>query len=385
MYAALLTLIYLAFISLGLPDSLLGTAWPVMQRDFQVSYSYAGIVAMIISLGTITASLSCARLMQWMSTGVITTVSVLISALSLWGFSLCPSFAWVCVMAIPYGLSGGAVDAVLNNYVAAHYSARHMHWLHASWGVGATLSPIIMGFALVNAGGWQSGYMIIFWAQLTLAVILLLSIKLWRRKDHDAEQSSPTEEKHEVLGFFASLKIRGVKPILISFAAYCGLENATGIWAASYLVEARCLAPESAAFHASLYFMGIMIGRMLGGIIAQYFSHSRLIFMGAALIISGMLLTQLPWNSTLWLSFLMVGIGCAPIYPSIIHATPILFGKEKSLSIIGIQMGCAYMGSCLAPPLFGFISSQLSMSVFPFFVVLLAAAMILSYSRLSRL
>ncbi len=382
MYAALLTLIYLSFISLGLPDSLLGTAWPVMHRDFEVSFTYAGVVSMIISLGSITASLSCARLMRWFSTGVLTSISVLISALSLWGFSLCPSFGWLCVMAIPYGLSGGAVDAVLNNYVAAHYSARHMHWLHASWGVGATLSPAIMGFAIVSDGGWQSGYLHVFYLQLALAATLFISLKLWRRPQQTHTQE---ENKHEVLNLFQAIKIRGVLPILISFAAYCGLENATGIWAASYLVESRSLSPESAAYHAALFFMGITLGRMLGGVIAQFFNHSQMIFSGLVLIITGMIMTQLPWANLLWLAFLLVGFGCAPIYPSIIHSTPIHFGKERSLSIIGIQMGCAYIGSCLAPPFFGFLSSYLGIAFFPFFIIALAFIMLLSYSQLLRI
>ncbi len=382
MYAALLTIIYLSFISLGLPDSLLGAGWPVMHREFGTSFAYAGIVSMIISIGTITASLICSRLMRYLTTGSLTGLSVLVSALSLVGFAYSDSFWMLCVMAIPYGLSAGAVDAALNNYVAANYTARHMNWLHACWGVGASLSPYIMGLALVGAGGWSQGYMTVFWIQLLLCIILFATLPLWKKQSNNDTEKESTEN-HRVLKLGEALRIRGVKPILITFAAYCGLENTTGIWTASYLVESRGLNPESAAYHAALFFLGITLGRFLCGFIANRFSHKTMIYGGIALMslgVVGMLLSL--GATTLIASFLLLGLGCAPIYPAIIHSTPLCFGRDVSLSLIGFQMGGAYVGSSLMPPVFGGLAGVFSLAVFPFFLLFLIVMMLLHYGRL---
>ncbi len=382
MYAALLTIIYLSFISLGLPDSLLGAGWPVMHNEFGTSFAYAGIVSMIISIGTVTASLVCARLMRYLTTGSLTALSVLISALSLVGFAYSDAFWMLCVMAIPYGLSAGAVDAALNNYVAAHYTARHMNWLHASWGVGASLSPYIMGLALVGAGDWSQGYMTVFWLQLALCIILFATLPLWKKqKSISTEEESP--ETHRVLKLREALRIRGVKPILITFAAYCGLESTTGIWTASYLVDSRDLSPESAAYHAALFFLGITLGRFLCGFIANSLSHKVMIYGGISIMalgVGGMFFSL--GATALIASFLLLGLGCAPIYPAIIHSTPLCFGRDVSLSLIGFQMGGAYVGSSFMPPIFGGLAGVFSLSAFPYFLLFLIVIMLLHYSRL---
>ena len=376
MYSLLLVIIYIAFISLGLPDSLLGSAWPVIYKQFDVSLSYAGIVTMIIAGGTIVSSLMSDRLTRKLGAGLVTAISVMMTALALFGFSISGSFIFLCLWAIPYGLGAGAVDAALNNYVALHYASRHMSWLHCFWGVGAAVSPYIMSYCLINGSGWNAGYLSIAGIQVALTVILFISLPLWKRKSIAGNGS---EAPAAALSLLQILKIKGVKLILLTFFSYCALESTTGLWASSYLVRHRGIDVDTAARFASLFFLGITFGRFVSGFIADKVGDKRLIRVGIIIIMIGIVLIGLPVGSniTALLGLVIIGLGCAPVYPSIIHSTPLNFGKENSQAIIGIQMASAYMGSTFMPPLFGIIADYINIEAYPYYLMIFAILMLL--------
>ncbi|AKG36680.1 MFS transporter [Paenibacillus durus] len=383
MYSLLLVIIYIAFISLGLPDSLLGSAWPVMYEQFDVPISYAGIVTMIIAGGTIVSSLMSDRLTRKLGAGLVTAISVMMTAVALFGFSISGSLIFLCLWAVPYGLGAGAVDAALNNYVALHYASRHMSWLHCFWGVGAAVSPYIMSYCLTSGLGWNNGYRSVAGIQIVLTAILFLSLPLWKRKTI-AHNSSETPAA--ALSLSQALKIKGVIFILFTFFGYCALESTTGLWASSYLVRYRGIDAETAARFASLFFLGITFGRFLSGFIADKVGDKRLIRFGIITIMFGIVLVGLPIGSniTVLLGLVIIGLGCAPVFPSIIHSTPTNFGKENSQAIIGIQMASAYMGSTFMPPLFGLIADHISIGLYPIYLMFFAILMLLMSERLIR-
>ena len=383
MASALLAIIYLAFISLGLPDSLLGSAWPVMQAQMQVPVSYAGVISMIIAGGTILSSLMSDRLTKRFGAGLVTAVSVLMTAAALMGFSLSGSFVSLCLWSIPYGLGAGAVDAALNNYVAVHYASRHMSWLHCFWGIGASVSPYIMSFALTGGLGWQSGYRIVSILQIALTIVLMASLPLWgRQKVRGVEETS----SGPVLKLSQIISMRGVPFVLLTFFGYCAMETTTGLWAASYLVMGRGIDADTAAQYASLFYLGITAGRFLCGFIADRLGDRLMIRVGLAVITLGMAALGLPlgvdWPPLAGL--VMIGFGSAPIYPSIIHATPANFGPENSQAIIGVQMASAYAGSTFMPPLFGFIAGKAGITLYPAFLFVFVVLMIVMNELLNR-
>lgn len=385
MYSLLIAIIYIAFISLGLPDSLLGSAWPVMYGQLNVPISYAGIITMIIAGGTILSSLLSDRLTRKLGTGLITAISVMMTAVALFGFSISNQFFLLCLWAIPYGLGAGAVDAALNNYVALHYASRHMSWLHCFWGVGASVSPYIMSYCLTGGYGWSSGFFSIAIVQIALTAALFASLPLWKRKKEQAFVDK-AQTKPASLGIKQAIKIKGVKLMLFAFFGYCALETTTGLWASSYLVEYRGLNSETAAKFASLFYLGITFGRFLNGFIADRIKDKILIRCGIIIIIVGvMLLSVSRENDIISLTGLVIiGLGCAPVYPSIIHATPTNFGKENSQSIIGIQMASAYIGSTFMPPLFGLIAENINIGLYPLSLFILAILMICMSEMLNR-
>lgn len=389
MYSLLLAIIYIAFISLGLPDSLLGSAWPVMHIDIDVPLSYAGIVSMIISIGTIISSLLSERLTRKIKVGLVTAISVMMTAVALFGFSISSSFLGVCFWAIPYGLGAGAVDAALNNYVAIHYKSRHMSWLHCFWGVGAAVSPYIMSYSLTKGRGWNYGYFLVSIIQLVLTIILFLSLPMWKGRNGELNGSNNTsdnENDSEPLGLRNALKIKGVKLVLITFFGYCALESTAGLWASSYLVEHRGIDPQTAARFASLFYLGITLGRFISGFISDKLGDKKLIRYGLIVIFWGIILLGFPASSniTTLAGLVIIGFGCAPIYPSVIHATPANFGEENSQAIIGIQMASAYTGTTLMPPLFGLISRHINIGIYPFYLLIFAILMIVMSERLNK-
>lgn len=381
MYALLIAVIYAAFISLGLPDSLLGSAWPVMQQELGVPVSFAGVITMIIAGGTILSSLLSDRLTRKWGAGLVTAVSVLMTAAALLGFSISSSFWMLCLWGIPYGLGAGAVDAALNNYVALHYSSRHMSWLHCFWGVGAAVSPYIMGFCLSGGYGWSNGYRTVSIIQFALTLILFVSLPLWKKRE-----DIPASEEAKALSFGQVLKIPGVPLVLITFFAYCALESTAGLWISSYLVQHRELLEDEAARFASLFFLGITFGRFLCGFIADRIGDRLLIRVGILVVLGGAGLIALPLSSHFpaLAGILVIGFGCAPIYPSIIHSTPENFGKENSQAVIGIQMASAYVGSTFMPPLFGLLASRLSIGLYPFYLLVFGALMLVMSEGLNR-
>ncbi len=387
MYSLLLVIIYIAFISLGLPDSLIGSAWPVMHEQLNVPISYAGIVTMIISSGTIVSSLLSDRVTKKLGTGLVTSISVFLTAAALFGFSISKSFILLCIWAIPYGLGAGAVDAALNNYVALHYTSRHMNWLHCCWGVGAAISPYIMSYSLIGGYGWNSGYRSVAIVQIILTAFLFISLPLWKRNNTgNNESSNGSEDKSEVVGLRQALKIKGVKLVLITFFGYCALETTAGLWASSYLVIHRGVDTEIAAQFASLFYIGITFGRFLCGFISDKFGDKQMIRYGLTIIAFGIFLIILPLKSniTALAGLIIVGLGCAPIYPAIIHSTPSNFGPQNSQAIIGIQMASAYTGSTLMPPIFGVIADKINIGFYPFYLLFFAVLMIMMSERLNR-
>lgn len=372
MFSLLLVVIYLSFISLGLPDSLLGAAWPSMQPLLDVPISYAGYLSMIISCGTVISSLLSDKLLRRFGTGLVVSCSVLLTAVALFGFSASSQYWMLCLSAIPYGLGAGAVDAALNHYVALHYAARHMSWLHCFWGVGCALSPYIMSFYLHRETDWQGGYRAISLLQIGLTVMLFCSLPLWKRSTGAAEESeAPAVPMHTLL------KRRGVLQALVTFFSYCALESTTGLWASSFLVQERGISAETAAKFASLFYIGITFGRLISGFVTDRFGDHKMVRMGLCGITAGIVLVLLPLPDLFALSGLIViGFGCAPIYPCQIHATPIVFGRECSQTLIGMQMASAYIGTTLMPPLFGLIADRAGLGMFPlflaFFLVLMA-------------
>ena len=406
MFHLLLGIIYLAFISLGLPDSLLGSAWPVMYREFSVPVSYAGVISMIISAGTIFSSLQSDRLTRRFGTGRVTAASVCMTAVSLLGFSTSGSYLELCLWAVPYGLGAGSVDASLNNYVALHYTGSHMSWLHCMWGVGASVGPYIMGYALSQGQGWPWGYRYIAILQVMLTVILVLSLPLWKKRgaiavgestddtassDGNAERFGTAEgvsvAERKPLGVAGVLAIRGAKEILVMFFCYCAVESTAGLWASSYMVMHSGIDKITAASWASLFYVGITVGRALSGFLTMRFKDPVMIRLGQVLVFAGILtmFVPLPHHLGVVVGLVVIGFGCAPIYPCVIHSTPAYFGEDKSQAIVGVQMACAYVGSLLMPPLFGIIAQYVTISLYPWYLLVLLVLMVAMHERLRKL
>lgn len=365
----------MSFISLGLPDALLGSAWPVMYPSLSVPVSYAGIISFIIALMTIISSLQSDRLTRSFGPGVVTAVSVTMTAAAIFGFSISQSFISLCLWSIPYGLGAGSVDAALNNYVALHYKSRHMSWLHSMWGIGASTGPYIMGYVLSSGGTWNGGYRIIAVIQTVLSAVLFLSLPLWRKEK--------TEEAEEKTGKRQGgiLSIPGVKASLLCFFCYCSIEQTTGLWAASYLTIYKGMSGEAAASFASLFFIGITVGRILSGFLSMKLGDDRMVRLGTVILASAVVILMLPLSSLYSLvAFVMIGVGCAPVYPSLIHSTPFHFGKDNSQAVIGLEMASAYVGTSLMPPFFGIIAERITVSLLPYYLAFLLVLLSLMHT-----
>ena len=385
MFQLLLAIIYLAFISLGLPDSLLGAVWPAIYGQLHVPVSYAGIIAMIIAAGTILSSLQSDRLTRKFGAGKVTAASVAQTALALFGFSFSHSFPALCLWAVPYGLGAGSVDAALNNYVALHYASRHMSWLHCMWGVGASLGPYIMGAALSGGRSWNMGYRYIAFLQLGLTAVLALSLPLWKRRDGEPGPGTGPAAPGQALSLRQILKIPGAKDVMAAFFCYCALEQTAGLWGSSYLVLHCGESPERAAKLASLFFVGITAGRAVGGFITMALSDAKMVRLGQLLICGGLCVLAWPGGRELaGYGLVLIGLGCAPIYPSIIHATPDRFGPERSQAVVGVQMASAYVGTCVMPPLFGLLAQRLGAALLPGYLFLILLVMAAMHERTIR-
>lgn len=365
----LLIVIYLSFISLGLPDALLGAAWPTMCGELLVPLSYAGGISVIISIHTVVSSLLAERMNRWLGTGKVTAISVGMTAFALLGFSLSREYWQLCLWAIPYGLGAGSVDASLNNYVAIHYASRHMSWLHCMWGLGASVGPYLMGLTISAGMGWAGGYRIIAILQFALTVLLVVSLPLWKRGNTDAGDSAVHSQ-----GIRKTIRIPGVKKAVLAFACYCGLEQSCMLWASSYLVLNGGMTEETAASCAGIYVLGIAVGRLLGGFLTMKFSDLALVRLGQGMILAG-ILAMLLGGPALLPGLLLMGLGSAPIYPCMIHATPRHFGEDKSQAVIGLQSAGAFGGICCMPPLFGLIAQQIGVDLLPWYLLAILLAM----------
>lgn len=399
MFHLLLAVIYMSFISLGLPDALLGSAWPTIYQEFNVPVSYAGIVYMIICAGTIISSLQSDRLTKSLGTGKVTAFSVLLTAVALWGFSVSNSYWMLLLWAIPYGLGAGSVDASLNNYVALHYESRHMSWLHCMWGVGASVGPYVMSYALTRGQSWHMGYRYISFIQIGLTIIIMLSLPLWKGRSEalngnlsSDQEKDPTkmntsnsvqEVKEKSLTLKEIVRIPGAKQVMLMFFCYCSLEQTAGLWASSYLVLKHGLDAETAASFGSMFFIGITVGRAISGFITMKLKDHQMIRLGQIIIAIGIILMCLPLGYQVALAGLIIcGLGCAPIYPCIIHSTPDNFGADKSQAVIGVQMASAYVGNLLMAPLFGLIANHISVALFPVYLLLILAVMVIMHIKL---
>ena len=380
----LLVIIYLAFISLGLPDALLGAAWPSMYPQFDLPVSYAGIISMIIALGTVVSSLQSDRLTKKLGTGKVTALSVLMTAMALFGFATSHSFGMLCLWAIPYGLGAGSVDASLNNYVALHYESRHMSWLHCMWGIGASAGPYIMGYALTAGWGWNSGYHIIAVLQIVLTAILFCSLPLWKQRPAEVLQDGKVQNV-KALSIREVLQLAGAREILVCFFCYCALEQTTGLWASSYLTLHKGVSADTAATFASMFYLGITVGRALSGFLTMKLNDVQMIRLGEVIIGIGVLVMLLPFGQSLSLTgLILIGLGCAPVYPCVIHSTPAHFGADKSQAIIGIQMACAYVGTCLMPPVFGLIANHITVALLPVYLLIILVLMVIMHELLCK-
>lgn len=375
----LLVIIYISFLSLGLPDGLLGAGWPTMYPQFDVPVSYSGIIFLIICLGTVVSSLQSDRVIRRLGTGKMTFFSVALTATALLGFSCSNAFWQLCIWAIPYGLGAGGVDAALNNYVAVHYKSRHMSWLHGMWGLGASIGPYIMSAVLTGGQIWNKGYLYVGLIQTVLAAGLLLTLPLWKKPTLENNPSAPPLKLPQVFA------IPGAKEILIAFFCYCALEQTVCLWSASYLNLHLHIDPETAAAWSSLFYLGITSGRFISGFITFKLNDTQMIYLGFAILVLGVALVLLPLGIGFTLAgLLLIGLGCAPIYPCIIHSTPEHFGIDNSQAMVGVQMASAYLGNCVMPPLFGLIANHVNIGLFPVYLLLILALMVTMYQRCCR-
>ena len=352
-----------------------------MSAEFSVPISYAGIVSIIISLGTIVSSLLSDRLTRRFGPGKVTAVSVMMTAAALAGFAFSGNYWLLCLWAIPYGLGAGGVDAALNNYVALHYASRHMSWLHCMWGLGASVGPYIMGFALTHNLGWSGGYWIIAVLQVVLSAAILLSLPMWKKQPNAASE----EASSKPLSIKQIFAIPGAKEVVIAFFCYCGLEQTAGLWASSYLVLKDGLDPERAASLASLFYIGITAGRAVSGFLTYKFSDTNMIRLGEVVLAVGVVVMLLPMGYiATMVGLILVGLGCAPIYPSVIHSTPEHFGAENSQALVGVQMASAYVGCLLLPPLFGIIANHINAKWLPWYLAAILVVMVIMCEVLNK-
>ncbi|KAF0818125.1 putative MFS-type transporter [Bacillus sp. ZZV12-4809] len=382
---AFLFIIYATYISLGLPDSLLGVAWPEIVGEIDVAYSAAGIISMTIAICTVISSLQAIRLTQKMGTGKLVLGSVLLTVIGLIGFAFTQNFFLLIVAALPLGFGAGAIDTSVNDYVAANLKARHMNWLHAFWGIGATLGPMIMGVALNNDFSWRTGYLIIGCIQLMITCILFFSLPLWKGN----HLKVPRESGERTTSPVSVWKQRGVLLALISFVFYVGLEGTIFLWGSSYLIEVKSLTAATASFILSIFFASITAGRIISGFITFWLSSQKLLILSQIILLLGILTVALGRGSILYGGFILIGIGCAAIFPTMIHETPRRFGKRHSGAIIGFQVAAGYVGITAIPPLLGVLFQGFSMNLMPLFLgifvlILLGATIAIEIGKTKR-
>ena len=381
MSPALLFAVYLISVSLGLPDTLLGAAWPAMRPSLSAPLDSAGAVALVVSLGTVCSSLLSARLLRRLGTGKVALFSVLMTSVALFGFSAAPSLPFLLLAAVPLGLGAGAVDAGLNDFVAVHGKPRHMAFLHCFWGVGAMGGPVAISLFLSHGGQWRTGYRLAAAFLLCATAVIFLLLPLWKEAER-APAPEPGEPPPPLLGNRAALRLPGVKLTLLSFLCYCSLEHSAGLWASSYLTECRALPAGDAALCTALFYGGIAAGRFCSGLLADRFRAQSLIQTGQILCAVGALLLLLPLPLPAAIpGLLLFGLGCAPLYPAMLQETPARFGRDASQTVMGLQIAVGYLGSTVVPPLLGVAARRSSIAILPWFLLCAVAVLWLCRRR----
>lgn len=362
---ALLMMIYLSFISLGLPDSMLGSAWPAMNVSLNAPLWGAGLVQMLISFCTIISSLNSAKLIRRFGTGKLTAISVATTALALLGFSLAKNYAFLLLMAVPLGLGAGAVDAGLNNYVALHCEAKHMSWLHCFWGVGTIIGPMILSAVLRVGGSWATGYRAVGLIQCAVSALLFATLGMWKRGNIQREEYGA-----KALSVWEVLSLPGAKAGMVTFLCYCAVESTLGLWGATYISQVRGVDEATAASFGAMFYIGITVGRAISGFMALKLLPKQMVRVGQALLALGCIFMMIPAGSTLsGIGLVVCGLGCAPIYPNIIQDTPVNYGTENSQAAIGVQMAFAYVGSTFLPSIFGALAGVDGYGLLPYFAI----------------
>ncbi|VEU82257.1 MFS transporter [Acholeplasma hippikon] len=367
MASILLVIIYIAFISLGLPDSLLGSAWPVIYKDLNIPISSMGMLTMLISFGTITSSLFASKLNHKFGSGLVTSISVFLTAIAMFGFSISNSLLMLSLFAFPYGFGAGAIDSTLNNYVSLHYKKKHMNFLHAFWGIGTLVGPFAMSYAISNKLGWQKGYEVVAMIQLVISLIVFGSLFMWKKQREEQQN----EQEH--LNIFQVLKIKHIKYLMFAFLLYTGFEATMFNWVSTYLVKDKGISEDLGALLASIFFIGMTVGRIISGILSNKVKSKHIIRIGFLLIITGMIviLFSFIYYQVAVLGIIIAGLGAAPIFPSIIHRTPSLFDRKKSQAIISIEMFFAYSGVVLMPAIFGLIANYVTIQSLPLYILII--------------
>ena len=376
----LLVIIYLSFISLGLPDSLLGSAWPTMASDLHAPLWGAGLISMTVSLCTVISSVNSARLIRRFGTGRLTAFSGLLTATALLGMSVSPHYAFFLLLAIPLGLGAGAVDAAMNNYVALHCEAKHMNWLHCFWGVGTVISPYVMSGVLSLGMRWPAGYRTVSVMQFALSIVLLSTLRLW-----GGEKAKEEEQSAKVLSVKQVLALPGAKQGLLGFTCYCAVEQTFILWSSTYLVMARGFDAALAASMGGLFFIGMTLGRGISGFIAIRLSPKKMVCLGQVMMTLGALLLFVPGQGVGIFGLLFMGLGCAPVYPNVVQDTPRNFGAENSQAVIGVQMAFAYVGSLSMPIIFGWLAEALGYGILPVVSLAVTAVMTVLYHTQQRI
>lgn len=364
-------MIYLSFISLGLPDSMLGSAWPAMNVSLNAPLWGAGLVQMLISFCTIISSLNSAKLIRRFGTGKLTAISVATTALALLGFSLAKNYAFLLLMAVPLGLGAGAVDAGLNNYVALHCEAKHMSWLHCFWGVGTIIGPMILSAVLRVGGSWATGYRAVGLIQCAVSALLFATLGMWKRGNIQQEEYGA-----KALSVWEVLSLPGAKAGMVTFLCYCAVESTLGLWGATYISQVRGVDEATAASFGAMFYIGITVGRAISGFMAMKLLPKQMVRVGQALLALGCIFMMIPAGSTLsGIGLVVCGLGCAPIYPNIIQDTPVNYGTENSQAAIGVQMAFAYVGSTFLPSIFGALAGVGGYGLLPYFAISICVLM----------
>lgn len=362
MATLLMLIIYIAFISLGIPDSLLGSAWPAMYQELALPISYASVISTLTCAGTVISSLVSAPMIRRLGTGKVTALCTSLTAAALFGFSISHNLLWLCLFAVPLGFGGGSIDVALNNYVALHYGPTCMSLLHCFYGVGVSISPTLMSFALSDDMNWRRGYRTMFFIQAAIAVICILALPLWNKAASESEEEETVTESP---GLFTLLKQHTVRISCCIFVASCALEAVGLVWGSTFLVKVKGVQEDTAAALITFYFVGLTCGRLLSGILNLKMKVAKVTMLGQYVILAAIIILFLPLPTYASIvGLFLVGLGNGPVYPNISYLTPQVFGKERSQAVIGIQMAMSYVGFMLAPILFGQIAQHITVKLF---------------------